>query len=181
MTATHESTRKLVHIHSISFNSNKTFFTVCLEEGLRIYQTDPLELYQCLCWSVCGSVRVAEQLDSSCAVVMAGGGKRPKMPDNVAMLYNFSTNVFGARFKVPSPILNLLIRDDKLVMVMQREIEVYDVSLFPLNNIQRGVTYTTCPNDKGLCQMSRDFAEQHVLCYPGTTEGSVQIVVSTRL
>ena len=61
----------------------------------------------------CGSIRVADQLDSSCAVILVGGGAKPATPDNVARLFNFVYNTFGASIRVPAPILNVLINDDK--------------------------------------------------------------------
>lgn len=65
----------------------------------------------------------------------------------------------------------------RLVIVMEKEIVVYDIHLFGQLQIQRGVSYTTFPNSNGLCQMSHSNADRHVLCFPGTSEGCVQIVV----
>uniref|UniRef100_A0A6A7G414 SVP1-like protein 2 n=2 Tax=Hirondellea gigas TaxID=1518452 RepID=A0A6A7G414_9CRUS len=176
MTTSHESARHTVHINNVSFNSDKSFFTVCMEEGLRVYRTDTLELYQSLSSRVCGSVGLSEQLDDSCAVVMTGASSRNKIAANEAMLYNFVTNQFGGCFKMPRNILNVLIRSDKLVLVTATEVQVYDVSLFPLDKAERGVSYSTTSNPLGLCQMSRDHAVRHVLCIPGSVVGSLSIM-----
>ena len=97
-----------------------------------------------------GSVSKAEMLYKTNLVAMVGGGKKPRFPDNVVMVYDDRQQEFVLELSLPESVLSVRLKRDKLVAVCRSEIHVFS---FP-NRCQNLFKVTTRDNPRGLCELS---------------------------
>ena len=124
-----------------------------------------------------GSVSKAEMLYKTNLVALVGGGKKPRFPDNVVMVYDDKQQEFVLELSLTETVLSVRLKRDKLVAVCRSEIHVFS---FP-NRCQNLFKVTTRDNPRGLCELSsiRMGAVDNsidLMVFPGYKTGSVQLL-----
>uniref|UniRef100_A0AC34QV63 WD repeat domain phosphoinositide-interacting protein 4 n=1 Tax=Panagrolaimus sp. JU765 TaxID=591449 RepID=A0AC34QV63_9BILA len=157
-------------IRQISFNHHQDCFALATDEGVRIFNSDPLiELINLKSQDV-GSVRLVSLLNRTNLVAMVSGNPRPKFANNVVMIYDTKLKKFVVEVAVGGPILNIAFTTNRLIVVLHCFIYVFNTSNFELVR-----TEETSKNLQGLMTISPD-NKLEILAYPGTKVGSVQLV-----
>ncbi|XP_076362152.1 WD repeat domain phosphoinositide-interacting protein 4-like isoform X2 [Tachypleus tridentatus] len=144
-----------------------------MEDGLRIYNLEPLSEKAHLDVSVVGSIGICEMLHRTNLLAIVGGGSRPKFAENTVLIWDDLSKKFVLEFTFTSPVLAVCMRRDKLFMVLKTEVHVFS---FP-NNPKKLFTFETRENPKGLCEVSPlASSERQLLVFPGHKCGSIQLV-----
>ena len=115
-----------------------------------LFLLDPIRELTHLRHELVGSVSKAEMLYKTNLVAMVGGGKKPRFPDNVVMVYDDRQQEFVLELSLPESVLSVRLKRDKLVAVCRSEIHVFS---FP-NRCQNLFKVTTRDNPRGLCELS---------------------------
>ncbi|KAE9551002.1 hypothetical protein FO519_005788 [Halicephalobus sp. NKZ332] len=156
-------------IRQISFNHQQDCFALATDEGVRIFNTDPLiELVHLKSQDV-GSIRLVSLLNRTNLVAMVSGNPRPKFANNVVMIYDTKLRKFVVEIAVGGPILNIVITTTRLIVVLHCHIYIFNTLNFELVR-----TEETVRNQLGLVAISPD-NKLEILAYPGSKPGSVQL------
>lgn len=160
-------------ITNIRFNQEKGCFVACMENGLRIYNVEPLVKKAHYDLELMGSIAQCEMLHRTNILAIVSGSPRPKFADNTLLLYDDAAKKFILEFTFPSTVLAVRLRRDKLIVALLTQIHVFS---YPTPT-QRLFSLETRDNPKGLCEISPlASAEKQILIFPGHKIGSVQII-----
>jgi hypothetical protein len=75
-------------LRSLRFNQDQSCFVCALDDGLRVFHLDPIREATHLRHELVGSVSRAEMLFKTNLIAFVGGGKKPRFPDNMVMVYD---------------------------------------------------------------------------------------------
>jgi len=164
-------------LRSLRFNQDQSCFICALDDGIRVFYLDPIRELTHLRHELVGSVSKAEMLYKTNLVALVGGGKKPRFPDNVVMVYDDKQQEFVLELSLTETVLSVRLKRDKLVAVCRSEIHVFS---FP-NRCQNLFKVTTKDNPRGLCELSsiRMGAIDNsidLMVFPGYKTGSVQLL-----
>ncbi|XP_064603354.1 WD repeat domain phosphoinositide-interacting protein 4-like [Liolophura sinensis] len=159
-------------INSLRFNQDHGCFTCATESGLRLYNVEPLAQKLHLGVEHVGSVATAEMLHRTNLIALVGGGALPKFAENAVLIWDDSQKgpdkvVLEVTFA--QPVLGVRLQRDRLIVILRNQVHVFS---FP-NNVEKLYSFDTRDNPKGLCAVS---PYGHVLVFPGSKCGSLQIV-----
>ncbi|CAN8002975.1 WD repeat domain phosphoinositide-interacting protein 4 [Ixodes scapularis] len=158
---------------SLRFNQDHGCFSCCMDNGLRIYNVDPLSEKAHLDASVVGSVALCEMLCRSNLLALVGGGPYAKFADNTVLIWDDLSKRFVMEFTFPSPVLAVRLRRDKIFVVSRRQIHVMSF----LNKPSKLFSCDTWDNPLGLLQVTPQAScERHLMVFPAQRCGSVQLV-----
>ena len=168
-------------IYQLRFNQDQSCFVCSSEDGLRVYEVEPVREHAHLRQHQVGSMAQAEMLGRTNLIAVVGGGKRPMYAENVVMIYDEKKNKNVLEFTIPSPVLSVRLKRDVLIVVCRNQIHVFS---FP-NRCKKLYTLTTRDNPRGLCEVS-PMRLSHTggsgdgggefMVFPGYKNGSLQIV-----
>ncbi|XP_059474187.1 WD repeat domain phosphoinositide-interacting protein 4-like [Neocloeon triangulifer] len=160
-------------ILDLRFNQDQGCFVCCMEDGLRIYNVDPLVEKSHYGVNVVGSVSHCEMLHRTNLLAFSSGPPRPKYANNTVLVYDDHTKQFVLEFTFPAPVKAIRLRRDKLVVALRKQIHVFS---FP-EPAQRLMTLETRDNPLGLCELAPLMtAERQLLVFPGHKIGSIQLI-----
>ncbi|XP_040577278.1 WD repeat domain phosphoinositide-interacting protein 4 [Lepeophtheirus salmonis] len=160
------------HIRSIRFNQDGSCFVCAFDDGIRVYNTEPVrEKAHLKKADTFGSIEIAEILyrTNLIAMVSSSGGV---YAENAVMIYDDLQSKMVLEFTFPEGVVNVKLRRDKLIAITPKAIHVFS---FP-QNPQRLYTLETRDNPRGLCDASPAKAERGIMIFPGYKPGSLQIV-----
>ncbi|GFR22486.1 WD repeat domain phosphoinositide-interacting protein 4 [Trichonephila clavata] len=161
------------YINNLSFNQDHGCFSCAMDNGIRIYNVEPLREKMHLDSATVGSVALCEMLYRTNIVAIVGGGHKQKYAENTVLLWDNFASKFVAEFTFSSPVLNVRLKRDRLFVAEKTVIHVFN---FP-NNPRRLYSFDTGINPRGLFQVSPfPSSERQVLVFPGHYAGSIQIV-----
>lgn len=109
-------------LRSLRFNQDQSCFICALDDGIRVFSIDPIRELTHLRHELVGSVSKAEMLYKTNLVALVGGGKKPRFPDNVVMVYDDRSQEFVLELCLPETVLSVRLKRDKLVAVCRSEI-----------------------------------------------------------
>uniref|UniRef100_A0AC35GBK8 WD repeat domain phosphoinositide-interacting protein 4 n=1 Tax=Panagrolaimus sp. PS1159 TaxID=55785 RepID=A0AC35GBK8_9BILA len=156
-------------VRQISFNHQQDCFALATDEGVRIFNTDPLvELIHLKSQDV-GSVRFVSLMERTNLVAIVSGNPRPKFANNAVMIYDTKQRKFVVEVAVGSPVLNVAMTQTRLIIVQHNQIHIHNTDNFQLVRSEETVF-----NPNGLMAISPD-NKLEFLAYPGTKPGSVQL------
>ena len=101
---------------------------------------------------------------------LVGGGTHPKFPNNKVLLWDDNQQKCIGELSYKSPVKNVKLRKDKIIVVLEERIYVYNFS--DLRLVDAIDTYI---NPKGLCSVSADDAAI-MACLEKDKKGTVRLV-----
>ncbi|KAF2236004.1 putative phosphatidylinositol 3,5-bisphosphate-binding protein [Viridothelium virens] len=151
---------------SVSLNDDKSFFSVGLEDGFRIYNARTCDAVASQV-DLNGGIGSAEMVDRTNFLALVGGGKQPKFPQNKVIIWDDrkKTKVLTLEFR--AAIQRVRISRTHIVVVLLNSVNLYKFSTTP----EKLGAFETTNNPFGLCCLGK-----RLLCFPGRTPGHVQLV-----
>lgn len=162
-------------LKQIRFNQDKSCFVCAFEDGVRIYNVEPIRELAHLRQGDVGSLTFAEMLFRTNMIAVVSGGKRPMFSENTVMIYDDKKNKFVLEFTLPTPVLGVRLKRNKLVAICRDQIHVFS---FP-NRCKKLFSLTTRENPRALCELSPlrlSTGSEELMVFPGYRAGSIQIV-----
>ncbi|ODM92796.1 WD repeat domain phosphoinositide-interacting protein 4 [Orchesella cincta] len=148
----------------------KGCFYVCLNDGLRIYNVEPLVEKMHLDNASVGSIVHCEMVYRCNLFAIVGGGQQPKYASNAVLIYDDIRKRPVLEFAFAQPVLSIKCRRDRLVAVLKTEVHIFS---FP-NHPKKLFSVSTRSNPHGLCELSPGI--KNVVVFPGLQVGSVEIL-----
>ena len=151
----------------LSFNQDQTCLVVGTETGFRVYDTNPFKLrYQRI---LNGGIGIIEMMYKSNIFGLVGGGKNPKYTPNKVILWDdYQIKVLN-EFKLTSSVKNLKLKKDKIIIVCEQRIYVYNTEKYKLIE-----TIETYKNEIGCIGLNTD-VNSTVMGYPISPEGFIKV------
>ena len=124
-----EQTQKILsdkpsQILYISFNQDSSCISIGTEFGFKIINTNPfLDLYS---KEMKGGIGIIEMLNKTNILALVGGGKNPKFPNNELILWDEEKDDEIGRIKLKKKILNIKLKENKIYIVTDEKIYVFD-------------------------------------------------------
>jgi WD repeat-containing protein 45 len=160
-----EDGNELLHI---GFNQDFGCFAVGTNTGFRIYNCDPFkETFRRDFTS--GGIGVVEMLFRCNILALVGGGEMPRYPPNKVMIWDDHQNRNIGELSFRSPVKAVKLRRDRVVVVLERKIYVYNFhDLKLIDHID------TIQNPNGLCALCPN-SNNTILACPGPERGTVHL------
>lgn len=155
----------------LGFNQDSSRLACGTEKGFRVYGSGP-PMQECANWEAImnGGIAIVELMYDRNFAAIVGGGMQPKYPPHKVMMWDFSQGRCTGELSFRSSVRAVKLRFDKLVVVLEHKIFVYDFET--LNLI---FDAETLPNPKGLCALSGAPAAPFVFACPGLQKGEVRV------
>uniref|UniRef100_K3WKT2 Uncharacterized protein n=1 Tax=Globisporangium ultimum (strain ATCC 200006 / CBS 805.95 / DAOM BR144) TaxID=431595 RepID=K3WKT2_GLOUD len=153
----------------VGFNQDSGCFACGTDTGFKIFNCDPFKETFHRDFSN-GGIGIVEMLFRCNILAIVGGGRNPRYPPNkVVMIWDDhqSRNIGELSFR--SEVKAVKLRRDRVVVVLQNKIYVYNFSDLKLvDHIE------TIANPKGLCALCPSTSNTVLAC-PGVSRGTVRI------
>jgi len=152
----------------VGFNQNYQCFACGTTTGFIIYNADPFkETFRRDFPN--GGIGYVEMLFRCNILALVGGGQNPRYPPNKVMIWDDHQNRCIGELSFRSEVKAVKLRRDRVVVVLEHKIYVYDFShLKLLDHIE------TTSNIRGLCSLCPD-PDNTVLVCPGLQKGYLRV------
>jgi len=152
----------------VGFNQNYQCFACGTTTGFIIYNADPFkETFRRDFPN--GGIGYVEMLFRCNILALVGGGSNPRYPPNKVMIWDDHQNRCIGELSFRSEVKAVKLRRDRVVVVLEHKIYVYDFShLKLLDHIE------TIQNSKGLVALCPDPANTVLVC-PGLQRGYLRV------
>lgn len=152
---------------SVSWNQNYGCFAAGTSHGFRIYNCHPFkEIFRRDLKS--GGFGIVEMLFRSNILALVGNANSQYPPNKVAIWDDHQNQLIG-EFSFRSNVLAVKLRKDRIVVVLEHKIFVYN---FPGLKLVHQIE--TLSNPLGLCCVSQD-SNTSVLVCPGVRQGQIHV------
>lgn len=160
-----EDGNELLHI---GFNQDFGCFAVGTNTGFRIYNCDPFkETFRRDFRS--GGIGVVEMLFRCNILALVGGGENPRYDPKRVMIWDDHQNRNIGELSFRSPVKAVKLRRDRVVVVLERKIYVYN-----FHDLKLIDTIDTIQNPHGLCALCPN-SNNTILACPGPERGTVHL------
>ncbi|GAB9467103.1 hypothetical protein Gpo141_00004462 [Globisporangium polare] len=152
----------------VGFNQDSGCFACGTDTGFKIFNCDPFKETFHRDFTN-GGIGIVEMLFRCNILAIVGGGRNPRYPPNKVMIWDDhqSRNIGELSFR--SEVKAVKLRRDRVVVVLQNKIYVYNFSDLKLvDHIE------TIANPKGLCALCPSTSNTVLAC-PGVSRGTVRI------
>ena len=144
-----------------SFNQDLNYFLIGTKEGCTIYKTYPLrtgfELSKKICIS--GEFSMVKMLNSSNIFIIVGSPNNRYLSNKEVLVWDNKNEIKIYKFLIKKEVLNLELTSDKIIVVCENIIYIFNTKTFQLIDIIK-----TGENLKGLIAVS--YKERNILIYP---------------
>lgn len=144
-------------INFINFNQTGTCISLGTSEGFKIFNCNPFGKFYS---EESGSYAIVEMLFSTSLLAIVGIGEQPAMSPRRLRIINTKKHSIICEVTFPTSILSVKMNKSRLVVLLQEQIYIYDIS-----NMRLLHTIDTNPNTKGIMAMSPSL-ENCYLVYP---------------
>ncbi|KFY26081.1 hypothetical protein V493_04290 [Pseudogymnoascus sp. VKM F-4281 (FW-2241)] len=148
-----------------AFNDDATCFSVGLDSGFCIFNSDPCELRVSRDFN--GGVGAVDMLARANYIALVGGGKQPKFPLNKVIIWDDAKQKAVITLEFRTAVRRVRLTRQRIVVVLQNSVHVYVFSSPP----EKVSISETADNPLGLCCLS-----SQLLAFPGRTPGQVHLV-----
>jgi len=152
----------------VGFNQDNGCFACGTTNGFRIYNCEPFKETFRRDFSQ-GGIGIVEMLFRSNILALVGGGNNPKFPPNKVMIWDDHQNRCIGELSFRSEVKAVKLRRDKVVVVLEYKIYVYNFADLKLND-----HIETISNPLGLCALCPS-SSNTVLASPGLQKGHVRV------
>ncbi|CDI97880.1 WD40 repeat domain containing protein [Echinococcus multilocularis] len=159
----------------IGFNQDYGCFSVGLQSGFRIYNTDPLKQLENCEFNTCegSGVGFVEMLLRSSFLGLLGGGRQSRIPNNTAWVWDGVEQKVTLELTYGSDVRAVRLRKDLIVVVFVNAVKIYTFGSCPELLYQA----ETASNPQGLCHVCQN-PENPIIAFPGRRVGMVTLVTS---
>jgi len=140
-----------------------------MNDGVRVFNMEPLVEKLYLNKEQVGSVEIVEMLNRSNLIAIVPGGNHPIIGPNSVLIWDDKSKQFVMELTFKSKVYSVKMSQTKIVVVLRSKIHVFS---FP-NACKKLFTFDTCDNPKGLCELSNN--DEGCLCFPSVKSGFIQI------
>ncbi|PGH09981.1 SVP1-like protein 2 [Blastomyces parvus] len=152
--------------HSAAFNSDSSSFSVGLDTGFCVFNSEPCELKVSRVDFNAG-IGVVEMLGQSNYLALVGGGRKPKFPQNKLIIWDDAKQRAVITLEFRTSVLHVRLSKSRIVVALHNSVHVFAFSIPP----QKLSVFETADNPHGLiCVGSK------LLAFPGRSPGQVQLV-----
>ncbi|KAF7232504.1 WD repeat domain phosphoinositide-interacting protein 3 [Paragonimus skrjabini miyazakii] len=157
----------------VGFNQDHSCFAVGLQNGFRIFNSDPLKQLERYEFDVRDGTGVGymDMLFRTNILGILGGGHHARLPSNVACLWDGIKQQFLLEIACASEVKAIRLRRDRIVIVLADAVKVYTFCSRP----QLVYESATCANPLGLCHICQA-VDAPLIAFPGKRPGSVLLV-----
>jgi len=159
-------------VQHLCFNEDNSAFVCSTTKGFQTCHTDTAKVLLSGPAFPDGGAKIAQmiQREGSCFVALVGDGKSTLYPSNKVLVWSEAVRKFIIELGFKGKVLNLCLRHDRIVVVMQTQLHVYTFSTRP----EKLCVIETGNNPQGLCALSQLTAAP-IVAFPVRDEGSLQI------
>ncbi|KAE8152030.1 WD40-repeat-containing domain protein [Aspergillus avenaceus] len=150
---------------SAVFNNDNTCFSVGLDTGFCVFNTDPCELKVSRDFNA--GIGVAVMLGQSNYLAIVGGGRQPKFPQNKLVIWDDAKQKAVITLEFRTSVLGVRLSKSRIVVALLNSIHIFAFSSPP----QKLTVFETTDNPMGLACLG-----QKLLAFPGRSPGQVQLV-----
>jgi len=150
---------------SASFNQDASCFSVGLDTGFCIFNSDPCQLRVARDFNA--GIGAAQMLGRANFIALVGGGKQPKFSQNKVVVWDDAKEKPAFQIPVVTSVRSVKLSRSHVVVVLSSSVRVYRFQSPP----ELTAVFETAPNPDGLCCLTSKF-----LVFPGRTPGQVQKV-----
>ncbi|KAF9933118.1 autophagy protein [Mortierella alpina] len=144
----------------MNFNQDFSCISVGTKHGFKIYNCDPFGK----CYSKTdSSIGIVEMLFCTSLVAIVGAGDHPASSPRRLQIINTKRQSTICELTFPTTILSVKLNRKRLIVVLEDQIYVYDIS-----NMKLLHTIETSPNPHAICALSPS-SENCYLAYPSPT------------
>ena len=151
---------------SVALNDDKTFFSVGLEDGFRVYNARTCDVVASQD-DLHGGIGSAEMVNRTNFLALVGGGKQPKFPQNKVIIWDDKKKTKVITLEFRTAVQRVRISRGHIVVVLLNSINLYKFATTP----EKIGAFETTNNPFGLCCLGKK-----VLIFPGRTPGHIQLV-----
>lgn len=156
-----------------TFNQDYSCFACGTTSGFRIFNVSPYsEIFRRSFAS--GGIGIIEMLYRCNIIALVGGGSCPRFPTNTVMIWDDNKMRCIAELKFNSDIRAVKLRRDKIVVVLDSKISVYN-----LMDVKLLDTLCTSYNPNGIVALCPNI-NNYVLAFPGDEIGQIKIISTER-
>ncbi|DAA77208.1 TPA_exp: Uncharacterized protein A8136_6468 [Trichophyton benhamiae CBS 112371] len=148
-----------------SFNSDSSCFSVGLNSGFCVFNSDPCELKVSRDFNA--GVGIVEMVGQSNYLALVGGGHTPKFPQNKVIIWDDAKQVAAMTLEFRTSILRVRITKSRIAVALYDCVHLYAFSVPP----KKIAVYETGENPHGLVCLG----ETHI-AVPGRSAGQVQLI-----
>lgn len=156
-------------ILSVGFNQDFTCFACGTGSGFRVYNCDPFKEVIRREFDNNGGIGLVEMLFKSNISAIVGGGNIPCYPPTKVMIWDDHQSRCIEELSFRSEIRAVRLRNDRIVVVLEQKIFVYNFKDYKLR-----IQIETVANPKGLCAISST-SNPFVLACPALHQGQVRV------
>lgn len=150
---------------SVSFNADKSCFSVGLDTGFRIYNSRRCDVVAAR--DLHAGIGCAEMVGSTNYIALVGGGKQPKFPQNKVIIWDEKKESAVLTMEFRTTVQRVRISKSHIIVVLLNSVNLYKFSVPP----QKLSEFETANNPFGLCCLG-----PKTIIFPGRTPGQLQLV-----